>query len=45
MGIIKLEDDVRVLPGTTLSPYFGRIKAGSVVGWSPLPVKKPEKDE
>ena len=42
MGPIKIEDDVRTLPGTTLSPYFTRIKAGSVVGWNPPPVRKPE---
>jgi len=40
MGTIKIEDNVRTLPGTTLSPYFVRIKAGSVVGWDPPPIQK-----
>ena len=39
MGPIKIEDNVRTLPGTTLSPYFARIKSGSVVGWNPPPLR------
>lgn len=44
MGPIKIEDGVRTLPGTTLSPYFFRVKSGSIVGWDPPTVKLP-KDE
>ncbi len=40
MGPIKLEDNVRTLPGATLSPYFSIIKNGSVVGWTPPNVKE-----
>ncbi len=43
IGPIRIEDGVRTLPGTTLSPYLARIRAGSVVGFSPPPVKSPEK--
>lgn len=39
MGPIKIEDNVRTLPGATLSPYFSLIKSGSVVGWNPPNVK------
>lgn len=42
IGPIKLEDGVRTLPGTTLSPYLVRVRAGSVVGYQPPPVKLPE---
>ena len=47
MGPIQIEDNVRTLPGTTLSPYFSVIKSGSVVGWNPPNVKelKPEDDK
>lgn len=38
LGVIKIEDNVRTLPGTTLSPYFVKIKKNSVVGWNPPPV-------
>jgi acetyltransferase-like isoleucine patch superfamily enzyme len=46
MGPIKIEDNVRTLPGATLSPYFSLIKSGSVVGWNPPNVKelKPESE-
>jgi acetyltransferase-like isoleucine patch superfamily enzyme len=40
MGPIIIEDNVRTLPGTTLSPYFSKIKDGSVVGWNPPNVKE-----
>ncbi len=43
MGTIKIEDNVRTLPGTTLSPYFVKVKAGSVVGWNPPPVHGEDK--
>ncbi len=42
MGPIKIEDNVRTLPGATLSPYFSRIKSGSIIGWNPPNVKEPK---
>jgi acetyltransferase-like isoleucine patch superfamily enzyme len=42
IGPIIIEDNVRTLPGTTLSPYLARIRAGSVVGYMPPPVRLPE---
>jgi acetyltransferase-like isoleucine patch superfamily enzyme len=42
IGPIRIEDNVRTLPGTTLSPYLARIRTGSVVGYSPPPVKLPD---
>ncbi len=43
MGIILIEDGVRTLPGTTLSPYFPRVRKGSVVGYNPPPLRlQPE---
>ncbi len=42
MGPITIEDGVRTLPGTTLSPYLARIRAGAVVGYAPPPVRLPE---
>lgn len=41
MGVIKIEDNVRTLPGSTLSPYLVKVKAGSVVGWNPPAVQQP----
>jgi hypothetical protein len=41
MGPIKIEDGVRTLPGTTLSPYLVRVRAGSVVGYNPPAVRLP----
>lgn len=40
MGPILIEDGVRTLPGTTLSPYLPRIRSGSVVGYDPPPVNR-----
>ncbi len=40
MGPIQIEDNVRTLPGTTLSPYFSRIKSGSIIGWNPPNLKE-----
>lgn len=40
MGVIKVEDEVRTLPGTTLSPYLLRVRKGSVVGWNPPSVER-----
>jgi acetyltransferase-like isoleucine patch superfamily enzyme len=45
IGPIKIEDNVRTMPGTTLSPYMTRIKSGSVVGWNPPSVKTKEPEE
>ena len=42
IGTIVIEDNVRTLPGTALSPYMARVRAGSVVGFSPPPVRQPE---
>jgi len=42
IGPILMEDNVRTLPGTTLSPYLARIRSGSVVGYVPPPVKREE---
>lgn len=42
IGPMLIEDGVRTLPGTTLSPYMVRVRAGSVVGYNPPPVKLPE---
>jgi acetyltransferase-like isoleucine patch superfamily enzyme len=42
IGPMLIEDGVRTLPGTTLSPYLVRIRAGSVVGYDPPPVKLAE---
>ncbi len=42
MGPIQIEDNVRTLPGATLSPYLTRIKSGSIVGWSPPNIKEPK---
>ncbi len=41
IGPIVIEDNVRTLPGTTLSPYLARVRAGSVVGFNPPNVKLP----
>lgn len=43
MGPILIEDGVRTLPGTTLSPYLARIRAGAVVGYAPPPVRLPDR--
>ena len=42
IGPIRIENHVRTLPGTTLSPYLARIRAGSVVGYTPPPVRLAE---
>jgi acetyltransferase-like isoleucine patch superfamily enzyme len=42
IGPIRIEDNVRTLPGTTLSPYLARVRTGSVVGYNPPPVAFPE---
>ena len=45
MGPILIEDGVRTLPGTTLSPYLPRIRSGSVVGYNPPPLKRSSPGE
>ncbi|MCB0743036.1 MAG: hypothetical protein KDC67_03970 [Ignavibacteriae bacterium] len=45
MGPIQIEENVRTLPGTTLSPYFSKIKSGSIVGWNPPNVKETKQKE
>ncbi len=45
IGPIKMEDDVRTLPGATLSPYLARVKAGAVVGYNPPAVRLPGASE
>ena len=42
IGPIIIEDGVRTLPGTTLSPYLARVRAGSVVGFDPPTVRLPD---
>ena len=42
IGPIKIEDGVRTLPGTTVSPYLVRVRSGAVVGYAPPPVKLPD---
>jgi acetyltransferase-like isoleucine patch superfamily enzyme len=44
IGPINIEDNVRILPNTTLSPYLSKIRSGSVVGWNPPSVKRPESE-
>ena len=42
LGAIRIGDGTRVLPNTTLSPYFARLHRGSLVGSSPPKVEKVE---
>jgi hypothetical protein len=42
IGPMLIEDHVRTLPGTTLSPYLARVRAGAVVGYAPPPVRNSE---
>ncbi len=42
IGPILIEDGVRTLPGASLSPYLVRVQAGSVVGFDPPNVRRPE---
>ena len=41
IGPMLIEDEVRTLPGTTLSPFLARVRSGSVVGYDPPTVKLP----
>jgi acetyltransferase-like isoleucine patch superfamily enzyme len=45
IGPIKIEDNVRTLPNTTLSPYLIKIRSDSVVGWNPPIIKTREPGE
>jgi hypothetical protein len=45
IGPIQIGDNVRTLPGTILSPYFSKIKSGSVVGWDTPHVKELQPEE
>jgi len=45
LGVIKIEDNVRTLPGTTLSPYLPKVREGSVVGWNPPQVQRPTRPQ
>ena len=38
MLMVEIEDNVRTLPGTTLSPYFIKVKKNSVVGYQKPPI-------
>jgi hypothetical protein len=42
IGPIIIEDGVRTLPGSTLSPYLARVRSGSVVGYDPPTVRLPD---
>ncbi len=44
MGPIIIEDNVRILPSTTLSPYFTKLKSGSIVGWNKPNLQTPDSD-
>jgi len=45
MGVIRIGDNVRTLPGTTLSPYLIKVKDGAVVGWNPPHVQYPDEEK
>ncbi len=45
MLMIELEDNVRTLPGTALSPYFLKVKKNSVVGYQKPPLFVKEEDK
>ena len=45
MGAIRIGDGVRVLPNTTLSPFFARLHKNSIVSLSPPTVSREMKDE
>jgi len=44
VGPIVIQDNVRTLPGTIVSPYFVRIREGSIVGWNKPDVRKTEEE-
>lgn len=43
VGVCRMGDGVRTLPGTVVSPYYPRIEAGATVGYAPPPVTLPDK--
>lgn len=43
LGVMKMGDRVRTLPGTVVSPYFPRLESGAVVGFAPPPKKIADK--
>lgn len=45
IGVIRIGDGVRTLPGTILSPYLMRVKDGAVIGWNPPPVSNPNEEK
>lgn len=45
MGAIRIGDNVRTLPGTTLSPYLMKVKDGAVIGWNPPHVHNPDEEK
>ena len=45
IGVIRIGDNVRTLPGTTLSPYLMKVKDGAVIGWDPPHVQNPDKEK
>jgi acetyltransferase-like isoleucine patch superfamily enzyme len=45
MGVIRIGDNVRTLPGTTLSPYLMKVKDGAVIGWNPPHVHNPDEEK
>ncbi|HEX9941436.1 MAG TPA: hypothetical protein VGG03_05425 [Thermoanaerobaculia bacterium] len=42
IGVCKMGDGVRTLPGTVVSPYYPRIEAGATVGYAPPPLALPD---
>jgi hypothetical protein len=42
LGVCRMEDEVRTLPGTIVSPYYPRVPAGATLGYSPPPLARRE---
>jgi hypothetical protein len=45
IGVCKMGDGVRTLPGTVVSPYYPRVEAGATIGYAPpplVPAGKPD---
>ena len=42
VGVCRMGDGVRTLPGTVVSPYYPRIAPGATVGYSPPPIALPD---
>ena len=45
LGAIRIGNNVRTLPGTTLSPYLMKVKDGAVIGWNPPQVQFPDEEK